>query len=280
MIHVRLVVSMALLAIVAPLGAATQPAPPSTAVAEQPAAAAGVSPAATEQSYILGPSDVIEVNVQGRTDYASRQRIGADGSIQLQFLGSIQAANKTTRQLGEEIAAALDRGGYFTRPVVTVEVSSYASRYVVVLGNVGAPGLVPVDRAYHLSEIVARVGGIKESGADYVILRPHNAAERRLSIAALATGDLSDDPFVSPGDKIYSPAAEVFYISGQIKAPGAYAILPNMTIRMAISRGGGITDSGNEGRLTVTRSGRKLDRVDLESKIEPRDVVVVGERLF
>ena len=242
--------------------------------------AASVSPGATEQNYILGPADVIEVSVQGRTDYTSRQRIGADGSIQLQFLGSIQAANKTTLKLGEEIAAALDRGGYFTHPVVTVEVASYASRYVVVLGNFGTPGLVPVDRAYHLSEIVARVGGIKESGADYVILRSQSGGERRLSITALATGDSSDDPFVLPGDKIYSPPADVFYISGQIKAPGAYAILPNMTVRMAISRGGGLTDSGSDSRLTLTRTGVKQPRVDLDSKIEPRDVIVVGERLF
>ena len=278
----RMIVAISLFALAGPAAAGfaqvTGAAPaPAEAIAMAPA---GVSPESTVQSYILGPSDVIEVSVQGRTDYASRQRVGADGSIQLQFLGNVQAANKTTRQLGEEIAAALDKGGFFTRPVVTVEISSYASRYVVVLGNVGTPGLVPVDRAYHLSEIVARVGGIKESGADYVILRPHNGAERRLSIVALATGDASDDPYVSPGDKIYSPNAEVFYISGQIKAPGAYAVLPNMTFRMAISRGGGLTDSGSDGRLSLTRGGKRVQHVDLEKNVEPRDVIVVGERLF
>ena len=266
-----LIMMMGLFTLAAPLAISAQPADNSPQASLQ---------AAAEQSYVLGPADVIEVNIQGRTDYVSRQRIGADGSIQLQFLGSIHAADKTPHKLGEEIAAALDRGGYFAHPVVTVEISSYASRYVVVLGNFGTPGLVPVDRAYHLSEIVARVGGVKEQGADYVILRPHNGAERRLTIYALATGDASDDPFVSPGDKIYSPPAEVFYISGQIKAPGAYAILPNMTVRMAISRGGGLTDSGSEGRLTLTRAGVKQSHVDLESKIQPRDVVVVGERLF
>ena len=113
-----------------------------------------------------------------------------------------------------------------------------------------------------------------------MVLRSHNGGERRLSITALATGDSSDDPFVSPGDKIYSPAAEVFYISGQIKAPGAYAILPNMTVRMAISRGGGLTDAGSDSRLTLTRAGVRQSHVDLENKIEPRDVIVVGERLF
>jgi len=254
---------------------------PFAAIAQQnDMATAPVAMATADQGYVLGSSDVVDVSVQGRNDYNSRQRIAADGSIQLQFLGTIQAANKTARQLGDEIAAALDRGGYFTHPVVTVDVSSYASRYVVVLGNFGSPGLVPVDRPYHLSEIVARVGGVREAGADYVILRQHNGGERRLSLQALATGDSSDDPFVSPGDKIYSPPGEIFYISGQVKAPGAYTVLPNMTVRMAISRGGGLTDSGTDKRLSLTRTGKKQDRVDIDGKIQAGDVIVVGERLF
>lgn len=273
---VRVMIATVFIGLASSLGAIAQNAgaPPADAIARQAATST------VAQRYILGPSDVIEVGVQGRTDYTSRQRIGEDGSVQLQYLGRVQAADKTTLQLANEIAEALDKGGYFMRPVVVVEVASYASRYVVVLGNVGTPGLVPVDRPYHLSEIVARVGGIRESGADYVILRSHNGGERRLSIVALATGDSSEDPYVSPGDKIYSPNAETFYISGQVKAPGAYAVQPNMSVRMAIARGGGLTDSGNERRLSLTRGGKKVDHVPLESKIAPSDVLVVGERLF
>jgi polysaccharide export outer membrane protein len=96
----------------------------------------------------------------------------------------------------------------------------------------------------------------------------------------LATGDESQDPFVAPGDKIYIPPAETFYISGQIKAAGAFALEPDMTLRMAIARGGGLTDAGSDRRIQVTRHGKRLEKIDLEQKIEPGDVIVVGERLF
>ena len=142
------------------------------------------------------------------------------------------------------------------------------------------PGLVPVDRAYHLSEIVARVGGIKESGASFVILQPQHGEQRKISIATLATGAASDDPLVSPGDKIYSPAAELFYVTGQVKGPGAFPIIADMTLRMALSRAGGLTNSGSDKKITITRKGTDLTHVSLNEKIQPGDVIKVGERLF
>jgi polysaccharide export outer membrane protein len=258
------------------VAAPSGPAPTSTASA--PPASGGDD--STDKTYILGPADVVEVSVLGRSEYTTRSRINEDGTIQLQYLGVVHAAGKTASELSEEIAAALEKGGYFAKPVVRVDVVSYASRYVTVLGNVVTPGLVPVDRAYHLSEIIARVGGIKDTGADYVILRPQHGEEHRITIATLATGAAADDPFVSPGDKIYSPPAEVFYVTGQVKSPGGFPIMRDMTVRMALSRAGGLTDSGSDKKLTITRKGEKIRRVDLDSKIQPGDVIVVGERLF
>jgi polysaccharide biosynthesis/export protein len=149
-----------------------------------------------------------------------------------------------------------------------------------VLGQVVTPGLIPVDRPYRLSEIMARVGGLKESGAAYVIFTPAHGQQRHILIKDLATGDLKDDPYVSPGDKIYAPEAELFYVSGQVKQPGAFGLLPDITFRMALSRAGGVTDSGSDKNFTVTRAGKKMTHVDLDQKVMAGDVIVVPERLF
>ena len=237
-------------------------------------------PLAPNQTYVLGPADVIEVSIPGRTDFTTRTRIGEQGQIALPFIASVTAAGKTTAQLVDEISGDLEKGGFFAHPIVSVEIVSYASKYVTVLGDVATPGLVPVDRPYRLSEILARVGGVKETGADYVVLRPENGADRHLSIQNLATGDASQDPYVSPGDKIFSPKADMFFVSGQVNAPGTYAMGDGMTIRMAIARGGGLNAEGSLGKVEVTRRGVKLKHADLNGKLEPGDIVVVGERLL
>lgn len=247
--------------------------------AADPASAPATS-ALAKQGYILGSEDVIEVEVLGQSDFKVRAPIGEDGTIKLPYIGSIQAAGKTTDQLSGDISQALISGGYFAHPILSVEIVAYASRYVTVLGEVTSPGLVPIDRPYHLSEILARVGGVRTDSADYLILRPQDGPERRYLISALATGDEAQDPMVSPGDRIFAPVAELFYISGEVKTPGAYPMTTGMTLRMAIGRGGGLTDIGTYRGVKVTHKDGKVDRPGLDDKIAPGDVIVVGERLF
>src|SRR3546814_5095328 len=122
----------------------------------------------------------------------------------------------------------LSSAGYYVKPQVLVDVVSYASRYVTVWGAVTSPGLVPIGRAYRVSEILARVGGKQDKGAEYLMLRRKDGAEMKLNIAGLATGDNSQDPFVTAGDKIYVPDAESFFIYGQVNAPGVYPVRAGM----------------------------------------------------
>jgi polysaccharide export outer membrane protein len=232
----------------------------------------------SDAEYVLGPEDVIEIEIVGQQDKI-HARVYTDGTIQMNLIGTIKAGGKTTRQLGTEIAAALKAGGYYSSPVVNVEVSSYASRYVTVLGAVGQPGLIPINRPYRLSEIMARTGGVQERAADYLVVRPETGAEKRYKIDTLATGGADEDPFVQPGDKIFVPLAEVFYISGQINQPGTYPLRSDMTLRQAIARGGGLSESGTDHGVIVTRAGKKI-KLDVNDKIQANDVILVRERLF
>jgi polysaccharide export outer membrane protein len=245
-----------------------------------PLAGASAQDAAQQSEYILGPGDVVEVNLLGREDFKTRGRVRPDGTILLPFLGSVAAGQRTPTQLGETVSAGLRSGGYYSNPVVSVDIVSYASRYVTVLGLVKNPGLVPVDRAYRVSEILARVGGTSESSADHVVWRPSEGQERELKIVALATGSDEQDPFVSPGDKLFVPQAQQFFIYGQVNSPGAYPLMSEPTLRKALARGGGLTALGTERKIRIIRGGQEVRSASLAEGLQPGDVIVVGERLF
>ena len=244
----------------------------------QPAPSAAVGEGASSV-YILGRDDVVEVGLLGRNDFGGRARVQADGTIQLPFIGKIAAADKTTSELSDNVRKALQTGGFFSDPVVTVEVTGYASRYVVVLGSVGSPGLVPINRPYRMSEILARVGGVRDGAADYLVVTSAAGVEKRYPIRDLATGDPSRDPFVAPGDKIYSPQVEVFYISGQVNSPGVQAFQTGMTVEMAIAKAGGVTEQGSAKKVSTTRDGKKVKLKPTE-EVKVGDVLLIGERLF
>jgi polysaccharide export outer membrane protein len=234
----------------------------------------------TAEGYVLGADDVIEVSVLGQPEFATRARVRANGTIQLPFIGEQRVAGETALSLAPKIAERLRSGGYYAKPVVNIEIASFASRYVTLLGSIAQPGLQPVDREYRLSEIIARAGGLRETGADFVTLTRADGEQKNYAFDKLASGGPEDDPMVRPGDKIFVPEADLFYIYGQVNAPGVYPIRGGpMTVRKAIARGGGFNASGSAGRIKLFRGGVET-KVKLDAEIKAGDVLVVGERLF
>lgn len=245
-----------------------------------PALAAQPMPAAADRGYVLGSGDIVEAEVLGQADFGKpRVRVRPDGSIALPMVGVIVATGRTPTELAAQIEGKLRAGAFYKTPTVNVEIVAYASRYVIALGAVVQPGLVAIDRPYRLSEILARVGGAKENAADYIILSSVNGTERRLPIAQLARAGAANDPMVAPDDKIFIPTAEIFYIYGQVNAPGAYTLLQGMTLRQALAKGGGPTANGSEKRITLYRGAQKV-KLGLDTQLQQGDVVMIGERLF
>lgn len=251
---IRMMLATLVLMLVASTAVSAQPASAPPASAPAPTAGSVLTPPppppaaaslfstdlAGDRQYTLGIGDTIEVAVVGRSDFNGRARIGSDGAVLLPFLGAVPATNRTPGQLADEIRVGLEKGGYFSNPVVRVDVVGVASRYVTILGSVGSPGLMPLDRRYRLSEVIARAGGKSEGGVDYVVLTPESGASKQYKMADLATGNGDQDPYVNNGDKIFVPAAQaqLFYITGQVKNPGSFPVTEGLTVRMALARAG------------------------------------------
>ena len=262
-----------------PAAAQSPAAPQSAATVPQPTPAAS-SPAVLGDGYVIGLGDTLDIVMIGVEDFRGRVVVQQDGTIQLPYVGNIVAKDKTLLQLGKEVAAALEQGGYYIKPAIQVTVAQNTSRYVTVLGEVGAPGLVPVDRAFRASEMIARVGGIKPTGAQTFYLRRYNGTEVPLTLEQIARGGADADPVVNPGDKIFVPEAPTYYIYGQVNAPGTYPIQNNMNLRMALARAGGLTSLGSDKRITVVRGAEELKKFSLNDPIQDDDVIVIGERFF
>jgi polysaccharide biosynthesis/export protein len=219
------------------------------------------------------------VDVLGQSEFKTRARIRSDGTIALPFVGNVAAQGKSPTAFAQQVAGSLAGGGYYINPIVSVEVVGYASRYVIVLGAVGSPGLQPVDREYRISEVLARAGGVGANAASHVVLTRATGEEQKLDFEKIATGSGTEDPMVSPGDKIYVPLAEQFFIYGQVNAPGAYALRSEMTLRKAIAQSGGLSPSGSDKRVSVFRNGQKT-KLALDDVVQAGDVIVIGERFF
>ncbi len=239
------------------------------------------SPALADTGYVLGANDTITVQVYGQPDAGVTTRIKADGTIIMPLIGPVKAEGETQIELADLIKQKLVKGGFFKDPFVNVEIVTYLSKTVNVAGKVTTPGVFPLDKDYTVLEILLKSGWIREQGAGYVYLRrAKGGPEIRLDDEALVRGTLDKNLKLAPGDTLFVPDAETFYVYGQVGHPGLFPVQRDMTVRQALALAGGVTAAGSERKVALIRAGGKEVSAKLDAPVQKGDVYIVKERLF
>jgi polysaccharide export outer membrane protein len=233
-----------------------------------------------DAGYVLGPDDTVQVVVYGQTEFNITTRIKSDGTIVMPLIGTVKAAGQTNIGLANQIADQLTKGGLLKSPIVNVEILNYVSKTANVAGKVTSPGIVPLDRPYRALEALLKAGWVRDVGASYVYLRRPGQPEARLAVEDLVRGGPDKDPLLRPGDTLFVPDADIFFVTGQVARPGSFPILPGMTIRQALASAGGVTATGSANKVGLIRGGAKEVDMDPSQPVEKNDVIIVKERLF
>jgi polysaccharide export outer membrane protein len=277
----------------APPVAPARPAlPPAAPVSLQPPAAV------SEEDYKLAPRDQIAVVVFGQKDLTRTVRVSQSGGITLPLLGEVQAAGLSPNELERRIEDGL-RGRYLVSPKATVTVAEFGGRQVAVMGAVNQPGAIAL-KSNHTTVMVAlsEAKGVKD-GADriaYVLrARPRVGEPQPVTVdldALLRNGDPGHNVVVEPGDSVYVPEANTYYVAGEVEKLGAFTLRRETTLARALTEAGGVKKRAATGDIRVIRTlptGAKqeigpfdLDKVmggdrRQDIPLQPQDVVVVPE---
>jgi polysaccharide export outer membrane protein len=257
-----------------------------------PALAQSPAPA-SNSDYVVGAQDVLKVAVFDEPQLSGTFRVDADGTFTYPFLGRIRALGQTLRSIEAELSKRLS-DGYVRQPQVSIEVEQYRSRSIFIVGEVRTPGKYPLTGQMTLIEALAQAGSTTPTaGSEVVILRAEHGAPAgtdnatrqttRVNLADLQAGRLIDNVILYEGDTIFVPKAERFYVTGQVRTPGAYTFERGMTVLQALSLAGGLNERGSNRGIKVIRmvdGKRKEISVRLEDVIEPNDTLVVRQRLL
>lgn len=254
------------------------------AQAQQPASAE-----AARDDYLLGPGDAIRIQVFQNPDLTVEARVSEAGVISFPLLGALRIGGLSPTNVEKLIAQRLRDGKYLQNPQVTVNVTTFRSQQVSVLGNVTRPGRYPLETTgMRLSEVLSLAGGVAATGADDVVLvTTRNGKPLRLEIDLVdmfASGDLTKDPQMQAGDVVYVNRAPQYYIYGQVTRPGMYGVDRGLTLAQAIAKGGGLTLRGTDRGVRVHRRyGNKQIQIlepKLDDPIRPDDLIFVRESVF
>jgi polysaccharide export outer membrane protein len=245
----------------------------------------GSAAAQEESEYRVGPEDILQIQVLGRADLTGTAAVGIDGKLRIPAIGEVQAADRTTEDLGQE----LSRRFLVVDPGITqvqVSVSQYVSRSVTVVGEVRSPGRFPFRTIPSLWDVLINNAGGPTPAADLarveVVRTEPGAGEPkiiRIDLSRWIDGtDPAAIPALRPRDTINVPSqtagaiatGETFQVLGAVRTPGKYRLTVAATAVEALAASGGPLPEANLAKVQLTRPtshGVVAYRLDMEGHL-------------
>jgi len=135
--------------------------------------------------------------------------------MEIPYIGRVQAAGKTCKQLANEIKPLLEKE-YFYRATVIIGLSTLSTKprgKVYLMGAVHAQGAmdIPSDETLTVSRVILRAGGLADfaNRRKIKLVRTSGGGQTETTIVdlreVLDKGHPEKDPVVQPGDLIIVP---------------------------------------------------------------------------
>jgi polysaccharide export outer membrane protein len=193
-----------------------------------------------DERYILGPGDIIEIEIAEVGGTLARTFVMPDGMVYYDLAGGIHAEGLTTTELSKNLREALKRD--YTNPLVNVSLVEVRSRRYWILGRVFKPGLYPLRQPTTLLEAISQAGGLftsrfsgtTEELADLsnsVVIRDGDILPVNFE-KLVRSGDTSQNIYLRHNDYIYLPSAatSTVLILGSVAAPQAVGYKDSLTL--------------------------------------------------
>jgi polysaccharide export outer membrane protein len=112
------------------------------------------------KSYLIGPEDILKIEVFRDQDLSRLVNVRPDGKITLALVGDLQAAGLTPERLTAQLKEALSQ--FMNNPEVTISVMAVNSKSFTVTGRVNRGGKFPLVTPIRVFDALGLAGGFQD----------------------------------------------------------------------------------------------------------------------
>lgn len=162
-------------------------------------------------TYRVGAPDVLTVLVLPDPAISRTVTVRPDGFITMDLIGDVEAAERTSAQIAEDIESRVAR---FKRDAsVTVSVEAARSKVISIYGEVARVGTMPLITQTRISEAIAAVGGPEftawKSRVRVIRTRGGETNVFQVNLGAIEKGDLATNMLLQGGDIVVVPPTPI-----------------------------------------------------------------------
>jgi polysaccharide export outer membrane protein len=205
--------------------------------------------------YLVGPGDVLSIEVFGEPDLTRQIEVSPSGAITAPLLGPVQVAGSDTETIAAKLMGAY-QDGYLNQPQIAVRVTTFKSQAVVVAGT-KKPG------TYYLSQPTSLLGLLGEAGwvdadrtSGHIIVRRATGEDLTASLEDVLSGVV--DPVIQAGDAVRVEEGQLVWLGGEVTKEGAVVWTNGLTVSEALIRSGGPTEMAKLRGAYVLRDDEKI----------------------
>ena len=204
--------------------------------------------------YVLGPGDVLRIDVWGNIEGHYQAQVDRNGEIVLPKVGVVNLVGQNFAQAKETINRQI--GKYFKQYQVNVALDSLRSINVFLVGEVNAPGTYRVSSMSTVLTVLSSAGGPSKNGSlrEIKVLRGGQQLALIDFYNFFRSGDNSQDVRLQSGDTILVPIAGAQVgISGGVRRPAIYELTPTETLGDLVGMAGGLVSTAYLQKVRLQR---------------------------
>lgn len=135
-----------------------------------------------KEQFIIGPEDVLHVEVWKDQDLSRDVTVRPDGLISLPLVGDVKAEGLNVKQLTEVLTKRYAK--YIETPNVSVSLNAINSFKIFIVGKVNAPGVFSIRSNTTVLQAISMAGGFAEWATPdkIVLVRQEDGQEKHYRV--------------------------------------------------------------------------------------------------
>ena len=209
---------------------------------------------ATPQNYVLGPGDVVIVDIYGASQKSGQLEVSPEGTIVIEGYGPVKVGGLTIAAARQKLRSTL--GARYKSSSLDVNVGQTRSIMVNVMGEVKAPGTYTLSAFSTVFHALYMAGGISDLGTLRNIKVYRNG--RHITTVDvyqyILNGRLSGNIRLQENDMIIVEPYQVLVdVTGKVKRPMIYEMRSTESVAQVIKYAGGFTSDAYKKAVRLTR---------------------------